>query len=248
MDTYCSNCRQNISADAAFCAYCGVQFAEEGPPCGGPGWYPHQLHVWQQRYWDGTQWVDWAELSPDFVAAGIIGAVFVFPHGVAWGGGMPIRKAQKLGGLSPLIDDGDLSVATYNAILRIQYSEPSVVSNGSFSIVVPGNATSRFARFKASVVFDKKQVNAFRMAYGMIDARCRQVYTARNPTNMPLSPPSSVPTGESPVASRTPASTPDAPSAGWYLDPTGRHRLRYFDGKKWTDYASDRADRVYDPL
>lgn len=27
--------------------------------------------------------------------------------------------------------------------------------------------------------------------------------------------------------------------AGWYGDPTGRHDLRYWDGKTWTRHVSD---------
>lgn len=39
-----------------------------------------------------------------------------------------------------------------------------------------------------------------------------------------------------------------APAFGWYPDTTGRHELRYWDGKRWSDYVSDRGTRSEDPL
>ncbi len=38
------------------------------------------------------------------------------------------------------------------------------------------------------------------------------------------------------------------PLFGWYPDPTRRHRLRYWDGRHWSDTVSDGADRGTDPL
>lgn len=32
-----------------------------------------------------------------------------------------------------------------------------------------------------------------------------------------------------------------APMAGWYPDPSGRHELRYWDGKGWTSHVRDGA-------
>lgn len=37
------------------------------------------------------------------------------------------------------------------------------------------------------------------------------------------------------------------PYAGWYHDPGGRHELRYWDGRGWTDYVSDQGVRSEDP-
>lgn len=38
-----------------------------------------------------------------------------------------------------------------------------------------------------------------------------------------------------------------SPVAGWYPDPSGRHELRYWDGKGWTDHVRDGATRAVDP-
>jgi hypothetical protein len=29
-----------------------------------------------------------------------------------------------------------------------------------------------------------------------------------------------------------------ATKAGWFMDPTGQHKLRYFDGTEWTDHVT----------
>ena len=39
-----------------------------------------------------------------------------------------------------------------------------------------------------------------------------------------------------------------APVAGWYPDPTGRHELRYWDGTAWTDFVHDGDRSDTDPL
>jgi hypothetical protein len=36
--------------------------------------------------------------------------------------------------------------------------------------------------------------------------------------------------------------------AGWYPDPSGRHRLRYHDGAAWSDYVSDVDGYRVDPI
>lgn len=38
----------------------------------------------------------------------------------------------------------------------------------------------------------------------------------------------------------------DAPRAGWYPDPTGDHRLRWWDGTDWTDHRRIRPPREGD--
>ncbi|HLI15639.1 MAG TPA: DUF2510 domain-containing protein [Acidimicrobiales bacterium] len=35
---------------------------------------------------------------------------------------------------------------------------------------------------------------------------------------------------------------------GWYPDPSGRHELRYFDGRVWSDQVADRGAVATDPL
>jgi hypothetical protein len=34
---------------------------------------------------------------------------------------------------------------------------------------------------------------------------------------------------------------------GWYADPAGRHRLRYWDGGTWSQWVSDTGDVALDP-
>lgn len=41
---------------------------------------------------------------------------------------------------------------------------------------------------------------------------------------------------------------PGLPPAGWHDDPSGRHRLRYWDGVQWTAYVSDRGETAVDPI
>jgi hypothetical protein len=38
------------------------------------------------------------------------------------------------------------------------------------------------------------------------------------------------------------------PLFGWYPDPTGRHELRYWDGRMWSDSVSDGPERSSDPV
>ena len=35
---------------------------------------------------------------------------------------------------------------------------------------------------------------------------------------------------------------------GWYLDPSGRHRLRYWNGTQWTDQVNDGNMNFADPI
>ena len=36
------------------------------------------------------------------------------------------------------------------------------------------------------------------------------------------------------------------PAAGWYVDPSGRHEARYWDGDRWTDRIADRGVENHD--
>jgi hypothetical protein len=49
------------------------------------------------------------------------------------------------------------------------------------------------------------------------------------------------PSSPAPTPSPTPAAQPDAsaPAAGWYPDPQGQKRLRYWDGGRWTEQTAD---------
>ena len=60
--------------------------------------------------------------------------------------------------------------------------------------------------------------------------------------------PRPLPTG---LAARTarPAHADAAPPGGWYPDPSGRHRHRYWDGQRWTAHVHDDGDATaVDPL
>ena len=39
-----------------------------------------------------------------------------------------------------------------------------------------------------------------------------------------------------------------SPPAGWLVDPSGRHALRYWDGSSWTDDVSDAGIQSVDKL
>jgi hypothetical protein len=51
-----------------------------------------------------------------------------------------------------------------------------------------------------------------------------------------------------PRATPTNQPSPALPAASWLEDPTGRHELRYWDGKLWTEHVSDRQQVTTDPL
>jgi hypothetical protein len=38
------------------------------------------------------------------------------------------------------------------------------------------------------------------------------------------------------------------PPPAWHADPSGRHRLRFWDGTRWTEYVSDQGETARDPL
>jgi putative membrane protein len=47
----------------------------------------------------------------------------------------------------------------------------------------------------------------------------------------------------------TTALSPSSPAGGWYPDPTGRHRHRYWDGQKWTGHVHDDGEATtVDPI
>ena len=37
-------------------------------------------------------------------------------------------------------------------------------------------------------------------------------------------------------------------SLGWLHDPTRRHQIRYWEGRRWTERVSDNGRRAVDPL
>lgn len=41
---------------------------------------------------------------------------------------------------------------------------------------------------------------------------------------------------------------PELPPADWYADPRGRHDLRYWDGRRWTDHVATDGRQSVDPL
>jgi hypothetical protein len=49
-------------------------------------------------------------------------------------------------------------------------------------------------------------------------------------------------------ASSTSPDTADKLTASWYIDPSGRHLLRYWDGSRWTDSVTDGGKSRSDPL
>lgn len=40
---------------------------------------------------------------------------------------------------------------------------------------------------------------------------------------------------------------PPVMPAGWFADPLGRHELRYYDGRQWTEHVSNRGRTAIDP-
>jgi hypothetical protein len=44
-----------------------------------------------------------------------------------------------------------------------------------------------------------------------------------------------------------PAAVGAAAPASWYPDPSGRHELRYHDGRQWTEHVSDQGATSIDP-
>jgi putative membrane protein len=52
----------------------------------------------------------------------------------------------------------------------------------------------------------------------------------------PVKPPAAIPT-----------ISPDAIPPGWYADPSGRHEMRYWRDKRWTEHVSDAGTTAVDP-
>jgi Protein of unknown function (DUF2510) len=50
-----------------------------------------------------------------------------------------------------------------------------------------------------------------------------------------------------PAAQSPPAWGQATGPAGWFADPGGRHELRYWDGRRWTEHVSDRGTQGVDP-
>jgi len=48
--------------------------------------------------------------------------------------------------------------------------------------------------------------------------------------------------------SRTPPAGPGVLAPGWFVDPTGRHAHRYWDGARWSDHVADDGVHAQDPL
>jgi hypothetical protein len=42
--------------------------------------------------------------------------------------------------------------------------------------------------------------------------------------------------------------TQAAAPAGWFADPSRRHKLRYWDGQRWTERVADRGSEAVDPM
>ena len=95
-------------------------------------------------------------------------------------------------------------------------------------------------------------------------ARLRQ-RTAGSSANGPHRVVGAVEPERTPAHAKTVAYAPDAPAGeaheraaiskgfstrtpGFFEDPLGRHELRYWDGKRWTEYVKERGERFTDPL
>lgn len=50
------------------------------------------------------------------------------------------------------------------------------------------------------------------------------------------------------TSSRQETSRPSTSPADWYVDPTARHELRYWNGLEWTHSVSDGGVQSDDPL
>jgi Protein of unknown function (DUF2510) len=49
-------------------------------------------------------------------------------------------------------------------------------------------------------------------------------------------------------SSGKPAAGPGILPPGWFVDPTGRHAHRYWDGVRWSAYVADGGVQAQDPL
>jgi len=55
----------------------------------------------------------------------------------------------------------------------------------------------------------------------------------------PATPPQQPATAPQPAATPAAAPASGGPAAGWYPDPQGQKRLRYWDGERWTEQTAD---------
>jgi hypothetical protein len=46
----------------------------------------------------------------------------------------------------------------------------------------------------------------------------------------------------------TPVDRTVVPTEGWYADPRGRHELRFWNGRAWTEWVADAGTQTQDPL
>jgi hypothetical protein len=83
------------------------------------------------------------------------------------------------------------------------------------------------------------------------DSGVRPPATRTMPSSVaPVRPPTEArPVVREPTGPLTPkAADGTTANFGWYADPAGRHALRYFDGRRWSDLVADDGGRSNDPL
>lgn len=181
------------------------------------------------------------------------------------GGRVPVSSTG--GGTSETISDGDGSytaVLRFHAdsegtyTIRVRTTAPTRVKiehplvdiagdNLGWVLLIVGGGLVMLAGFVMVIVGLIRRGSAKRRAAGFPPA----APVAGSPGAWPPGPgvpPGSVPTptpaqeGQPGVAAAPPANAPAAPAvapAGWYPDPSGAHRLRYWDGRTWTEHIAD---------
>jgi hypothetical protein len=71
---------------------------------------------------------------------------------------------------------------------------------------------------------------------------------ATSPDSVPIAPPTGPVTAPPGAATSGAARPPMLSPPTWAGDPSGRHQLRYWDGRAWTDYVADDGRESRDPL